>query len=529
MEAKSNTLKKEDLSRLLHPAILPGFQPLKEETNTRLILKGRLGNSKETLVIKIFKRPHFFDQVKYLFWSPRSRKEWQIGQKLSYLNIPIPSPVAYVALRRWRFLTQDLIVFREISDVEPLINWIEINFIKKPLPFFERQEVIRALGRFVRRVHDQGIFSKDFHQGNILIKTEPGTPPLFYLIDLHAIRIKKEITRRERIKMLAQFNNFQISAAARLRFLSAYLQEEGVKGVSKKILAQEIASASVSHWKHLWKKRKERCLRPGKGLETFKTGPWKGMIRKEYYLKNFFHLLDKWSKNIKRTENLVKEVFFQENAKNLVIRYYNQNSLFSTLRSLFQISPAKRTWVTMHTLIMRGIPTLVPVAFGERKRWGILRDCFLAFEKVPEATSGAIFLKKLSETPLEIQNTSLKEKFIFHLAQLIRRMHQTGMCHRTLRPSDIHVTFDHKKVLLHMVDLDGMMIRKNVGINEVGKDLRNIRLSFLHVLDQKDQNFFFKIYAWGNTFFKGNEKKIMDKMKKNSAKQGECNGSAAHV
>ena len=136
MEAKSNILKKEDLFCLLHPATLPGFQPLKEETNTRLILKGRLGNSKEPLVIKIFKRPHFFDQVKYLFRPPRSRKEWQIGQKLSHLDIPIPSLVAYIALRRGCFLAQDLIVFREISDVEPLINWIEINFIQKPLPLF---------------------------------------------------------------------------------------------------------------------------------------------------------------------------------------------------------------------------------------------------------------------------------------------------------------------------------------------------------------------------------------------------------
>ena len=94
------------------------------------------------------------------------------------------------------------------------------------------------------------------------------------------------------------------------------------------------------------------------------------------------------------------------------------------------------------------------------------------------------------------------------------------MCHRTLKSSDIGVTFDHKKVLLHVVDVDGMMIKKNVGINEVAKDLRNISLSFLPVLEQKDQNFFFKIYAWGNTFFKDNEKKIRDKMQKTFRETG---------
>jgi tRNA A-37 threonylcarbamoyl transferase component Bud32 len=519
MEAKSNILKKKDLFCLLHPAALHGFQPLKEETNTRLILKGRLGNTKETLIIKIFKRPHFFDQVKYLFRPPRSRKEWQIGKKLSYLGIPTPSLVAYIALRRWGVLTKDIIAFREISDAEPLIKWIEINFIKKPLPFFERQEVVGTLGRFVRRIHDQGIFSKDFHQGNILIKTEPMTPPLFYLIDLHAIRIKKETTRRDRIKMLAQFNDFRIPIADRLRFLKAYLQEEGQEKVSKKTLAKEIGLASFRHWQRLWQKRKKRSLRPGKGLETFAVDAWKGMIRKGYYFEDVFPLLDKLGANMKGADSVVKEVFLQEKAKGLVIRYYNQTSFFSTLRSFFQISPAKKTWVTMHNVIIRGISTLAPVAFGERKRWGILRDCFFAFEKISDATSSAIFLKELSGVPLIVQNTCFQQGFIFPLAQLIRRMHQTGICYRTLNLNDIGVTFDHKKVSLHVLDVDRMTIKKYVGINEVAKDLSAINLLFLHVLDKKDQNFFFTIYAWGNTFFKDNEKKIRDKMQKLSTKR----------
>ncbi|HPD61559.1 MAG TPA: lipopolysaccharide kinase InaA family protein [Thermodesulfobacteriota bacterium] len=543
MEAKSNILKKEDLSCLLNPETLAGFNPLKEETNTRLILKGRWDNSSEPLVIKIFKRPYFFDQVKYLFRPPRSRKEWQIAQKLSAMGIATPLPVAYVALRSWRFLRKDIIVFREISDGEPLIHWTESNIIKKAIPFTERKEVIRTLGHFVRRIHDQGIFSKDFHQGNILVKTEPAKPPLFYLVDLHSIQIKKEITRRERIKMLAQFNNFRIPIADRLRFLNAYLQGEEQEEILKKALVKEIGLASFKHWQRLWQKRKKRALRPGKGLKAFEVGPWKGMIRKEekYYLKNIFPLLYRRSANMKVTDDVVEEVSLQqEKANDLVIRYYCRNSLLSSLRSFFQISPAKKTWITMHNLIMRGIPTLVPVAFGERKRWGILRDCFFVFKKTLEATSGAIFLKKLFEAPLStpakagIQNQSklldshlrgsdklgiIRSALIFQFARLIQRMHQTGICYPTLKPTDVSITFDHKEVLLQVMNGDGITIKKNVGINDVAKDLRNIDLSFFNVLEQKDQSFFFKIYAWGNTFFKDHGEKIRDKMQKLSAKR----------
>lgn len=529
-------IKREGISWKINPQGLPGFKIedtlsylgndnlsedlLLKKTNTRLIVKSKLGDTGYPLIIKVFKRPHLSDQLKYLVRCSRSYKEWKIGQALSQRNISTPTLVACGVSRRFGLLKKDLVITHEVTAAEPLINWVEINFIQKPLPFFERQEVIRALGCFVRRIHDQGIFSKDFHQGNILIKTEPGTPPLLYLLDLHAIQIKKKLNLKERIKTLAQFNNFRIPIADRLRFLKAYLQGEDQEEISRKDLVKKIGLTSFTHWQQLWHKRKERCLRPGKGLESFKTGSWQGMIRKEYNFKNLLPLLDKLGANMKGTGSLVKEVFFQEKVKDLVIRYYNYTGFFSALRSLVQISPAKKTWVTIHNLIMRGIPTLVPVAFGERKRRGILRDCFLAFEKIPEATSGAIFLKELSETPLIVQNTSLKKRFTFHLAQLIRRMHQTGICHRTLKSSDIGVTFDHEKVLLHVVDVDGIMIKKKVEINEVAKDLSAISVAFLRVLEQRGQNFFFKIYAWGNTFFKENEKKIRDKMQKNFPRNG---------
>lgn len=531
-------IKYEGISWKINPQELSGFKTkdalsylanddlsedlLLKKTNTRLIVKSELGDTRYPFIIKVFKRPHLSDHLKYLFRSSQSYKEWKIGQALSQRNISTPTLVACGVSRSFGLLKKDVVITHEVTAAEPLINWVEINIIQKPLPFFERQEVIRSLGRFVRRIHDQGIFSKDFHQGNILIHAEKNNPPLLYLIDLHAIQIKKALNLRERIITLAQFNNFRIPIADRLRFLNAYLKENEHGEILKKALVQKIGLASFTHWQQLWQQRKKRCLRPGKGLEGFAMGAWKGMIRKEeYYLKNPLTLLDKLGEIMKGSDSLVKEFFFQDKARGLIIRYHNQTGFFSMLRSLFQISPAKRNWVNMHNLIMRGIPTLVPVAFGERKRWGILRDCFLAFEKIPEATSSAIFLKELSERALIVQNTSFKKGFIFHLAQLIRWMHQTGICHRTLKPSDIGVTFDHEKVLLQVVDVDGMTIKKNVVINEVAKDLRNISLSFLNVLEQKDQNFFFNIYASGNTFFKDNEKKIRDRMQKLYPKQGE--------
>jgi hypothetical protein len=60
-----------------------------------------------------------------------------------------------------------------------------------------------------------------------------------------------------------------------------------------------------------------------------------------------------------------------------------------------------------------------------------------------------------------------------------------------------------------------MMIKKNVGVNDVAKDLNAIRLSFLYALEQKGPEFFFSKYMLGEIrSLKTTIKQIRDKMQK---------------
>jgi len=55
--------EKENTLLLSQPQALSGFQILKR-TNTRLILRGHLDDSEESLVIKVFKRPHLMNRIR---------------------------------------------------------------------------------------------------------------------------------------------------------------------------------------------------------------------------------------------------------------------------------------------------------------------------------------------------------------------------------------------------------------------------------------------------------------------------------
>ena len=52
------------------------------------------------------------------------------------------------------------------------------------------EEVVTALGRLARRLHDAGVFFRDFTDGNILV-TEGETGPRLWLVDLDRARIRR--------------------------------------------------------------------------------------------------------------------------------------------------------------------------------------------------------------------------------------------------------------------------------------------------------------------------------------------------
>ena len=383
----------------------PSGLVLLKETDSRLILKGKPDDVQGSFIVKIFKRHPIKDGVKNLFRSPRGLKEWRVGLTLLRKAIPAPFPIAAGVPRKFSFSRRDYFISQEVVGAQSLADWMEKELFQGSIPFPEKRVIIRTLAAFVRTLHDRGVYSTDLHQGNILIKAAKGKTPRFYLTDFHAIRFPKRLSLRKRVNNLVQLNSFRISMADRLRFLRYYFQEQEGKGISTKNAAREIGAASDKHWKHLWSKRKRRCLRPGRRFEHFAIGKWKGMMGKDraseelqQLVKNAaFDLAGFRSRNIKEgSRTVIKEVALPngKESEHLVVKYYNTINILSKLKALFRMSRAERAWIHSHQLVMRGIPTPAPVAFGEKRPWGIRQESIFLTEKIPAAKGSDIFLKK---------------------------------------------------------------------------------------------------------------------------------------
>ncbi len=188
-------------------------------------------NSRHTLCMKFFfdGKPFFVKAYRssshlksffYLFKIPRAKRAWYLSWKLNYMKITNPHPIFAVQYNNpWRPI-YGMIVY-------PWKEWIfqkdkELNrlFSEKDASYFARR-----LALFVWDMHQRGIFHGDLKITNFSWDHERNS---FIVFDLDATKIRKEISKRERIKdikvLVRSIRRKYPGTALEKIFLSNYLR-----------------------------------------------------------------------------------------------------------------------------------------------------------------------------------------------------------------------------------------------------------------------------------------------------------------
>ena len=95
----------------------------------------------------------------------------------------------------------------------------------------EKRSIVRAFGRFVGRLHRAGIYHGDLKAVNVFVRWTGEGEPAFRLVDYDRVRFGRSVSRRRRIKNLAQVAAsvaVLITKTDRLRFFLAYAWEPEV-------------------------------------------------------------------------------------------------------------------------------------------------------------------------------------------------------------------------------------------------------------------------------------------------------------
>lgn len=116
----------------------------------------------------------------------RAERSWAVAQALRSRGIDTPEPLAV-----GRVGGEGWYVARRLEGAEQIRRWFlrrdDASSAAPSLPYgFE--EVVEALGRLARKLHDSGVFFRDFTDGNVLV-TRGDAGPRLWLVDLDRARV----------------------------------------------------------------------------------------------------------------------------------------------------------------------------------------------------------------------------------------------------------------------------------------------------------------------------------------------------
>ena len=163
------------------------------------------------------------------FVFPYGLKEWSVAQQLVKKGIQICPPVALGIDKRWRMFRNVYFITEAVPDSMTLKEYIDKQGVKGDhgqLP--EGKDLIDQFAAFVSDIRRAVILHSDFHWGNVLVRVSENSPPSFYLIDLHNVKLKRTLSSNDSLTNLVLLNaSFlgRIPTRAQINFLRIYFKE----------------------------------------------------------------------------------------------------------------------------------------------------------------------------------------------------------------------------------------------------------------------------------------------------------------
>ncbi|MFO7900113.1 MAG: lipopolysaccharide kinase InaA family protein [Planctomycetota bacterium] len=161
------------------------------------------------------------------------------------------------------------------------------------------------------------------------------------------------------------------------------------------------------------------------------------------------------------------------------VKHHHPRSGLERLKYLVLRSRAQAEWTAARTMLDRGIPVARPLAFGERRVAGFLREAALVSEAVDNAAPLSEALGRAGRSDL-----------IEHVAGLVRRMHDNDILHRDLHGGNILVRGDD----LFLIDVHRVTINRPVRRRARAWNLGQLIAFLGDRMDEADHERFIRAY-----------------------------------
>lgn len=156
----------------------------------------------QTICIKAFKKPHFFNKLMYAYFrKSKAKRSFEYAQLLLEKGIGTPKPIAYF---------ENFDAFG-LNDSYYVCEFLKSDFRYRELLKMEdevkKEAVLRQFVAFTYKLHQANIEFIDHSTGNTLIKDVGNGQYAFYLVDLNRTNFDKKMTFEERMKNFSKLTS----------------------------------------------------------------------------------------------------------------------------------------------------------------------------------------------------------------------------------------------------------------------------------------------------------------------------------
>jgi len=273
--------------------------------------------------------------MKYFFRLPKSHREWIHAAQLQERQVPVVPHWAHGERWAWCGLLESALITEGPGGYSSLAEAKDL----------ESAVLQRALGNFVRQLHDHGVVHADFHPYNLL--TSEGTLA-FCLVDIDKIQFRAALDGPERLANLAMLQAWTPLTPSFYDGYGALSEQAG-----------EIARLGAAVRRRYHASWARRCLRHAHEIESVHAGKVRWLVR-----------------GAARTKRL-NEILARPDANRAALDYLVE-------RYALSFNGARRAYRRAYHQELSGVPGPRPVAVGERRLLGLcLCDYFVA-DRSPE-------------------------------------------------------------------------------------------------------------------------------------------------
>ena len=381
-------------------------------------------------------------------------REWNALRRAARHELPVPKAVAVGW--RYRFAQREsFLVTEALSDAAPLGQYL---YGAQRAANALRRKAIEQAAKVLRKAHDAGMFHKDLHLDNLMVRLQE-TGPQVFLIDLQRVDFRRPLRIKERLINLAELHGGCTAAThtERLRFLKTYLLELPGLGKDLRPLLLRLETMALKHRLRVWRSRQKRCLADNRDFVKLRVGRYMGCARRDWTEGAFLSALSgpvellsscavvKDSRTTTVGSGKVRE-------RAIHVKRYNFQGLGYALKDLFRASRAKRAWFAANSCVMRGLSVAGPVTYLERRRGRVLLESYLVSHTVEGRSLTEIMAQRAGPFPE-------RRDLIDGLARFLARMHRHQVANRDLKGDNLIVsTKGSERHVFFIVDFDGVEI-----------------------------------------------------------------------